>query len=141
MHLSHYFMFCNTHAHVPRSRRVVVTYRGFKSLVFNVELCLGFLVDTTFCVKWLAKLIHADILVQVSGFVMVVLLSEWWLFCPCGGWGQPLWAHAWHTSKLSTISWQIITTHITKPTTALYMVIHFSKQILFQYVNNDFVLV
>ena len=42
---------------------------------------LGFLVDTLFCVKWLARLnifIHADILVVVSEFVVVVILSEWW---------------------------------------------------------------
>ena len=47
-----------------------------------LKLCLGFLVDTLFCVKWLARLsifIHADILVLVSEFVvaMVVILSEW----------------------------------------------------------------
>ena len=48
-----------------------------------LKLCLGFLVDTLFCVKWLARLsifIHADILVLVSGFVVVVILFEWWLF-------------------------------------------------------------
>ena len=42
---------------------------------------LGFLVDTLFCVKWLARLsifIHADISVLVSEFVVVVILSEWW---------------------------------------------------------------
>ena len=46
-----------------------------------LKLCLGFLVDTLFCVKWLARLsifIHADILVLVSEFVVVVILSEWW---------------------------------------------------------------
>ena len=45
-----------------------------------LKLCLGFLVDTLFCVKWLARLsifIHADILVLVNEFV-VVILSEWW---------------------------------------------------------------
>ena len=47
-----------------------------------LKLCLGFLVDTLFCVKWLARLsifIHADILVLVSEFVVVVISSEWWL--------------------------------------------------------------
>ena len=45
-----------------------------------LKLC-RFLVDTLFCVKWLARLsisIHADILVLVSEFVVVVILSEWW---------------------------------------------------------------
>ena len=48
-----------------------------------LKLCLGFLVDTLFCVNWLARLsifIHADILVLVSEFVVVVILSKWWLF-------------------------------------------------------------
>ena len=47
-----------------------------------LKLYLGFLVDTLFCVKWLAILsifIHADILVLVSEFLVVVILSEWWL--------------------------------------------------------------
>ena len=42
-----------------------------------LTLCLGFLVDTLFCVKWLARLsifIHADILVLVSEFVVVVVI-------------------------------------------------------------------
>ena len=39
-----------------------------------LKLCLGFLVDTLFCVKT----IHADILVLVSEFLMVAILSEWW---------------------------------------------------------------
>ena len=46
-----------------------------------LKLCLGFLIGTLFCVKWLARLsifIHADILVLVSEFVVVVILSEWW---------------------------------------------------------------
>ena len=47
-----------------------------------LKLCLGFLVDTLFCVKWLARLsifIHADNLVLVSEVVVVVVvLSEWW---------------------------------------------------------------
>ena len=46
-----------------------------------LKLCLGILVDTLLCVKWLARLsifIHADILVLVSEFVVVVFLSEWW---------------------------------------------------------------
>ena len=46
-----------------------------------LKLCLGFLIDTLFYVKWLARLrifIHADILVLVSEFVVVVILSEWW---------------------------------------------------------------
>ena len=45
-----------------------------------LKLCLGFLVDTLFCVKWLARLsifIHADILVLDSELVVVVILSEW----------------------------------------------------------------
>ena len=55
-----------------------------------LKLCLGFLVETLFCVKWLARLsifIHDDILVLVSEFVVVVvvLLS--------GGCCRPLWAH------------------------------------------------
>ena len=52
-----------------------------------LKLCLGFLVDTLFCVKWLARLsifIHDDIIVLVSEFVVVVILSD------C----QPLWTHA-----------------------------------------------
>ena len=58
-----------------------------------LKLCLGFLVDTLFCVKWLAILsisIHADILVLVSEFVVVVILPEWWLFYQSGGRGRPL---------------------------------------------------
>ena len=34
--------------------------------------------------------IHADILVLVSEFVVVVILSKWWLFYHSGGWGRPL---------------------------------------------------
>ena len=51
-----------------------------------LKLCLGFLVDTLFCVKWLALLsifIYADILVLVSELVVVV----------SGGCCRPLWAH------------------------------------------------
>ena len=58
-----------------------------------LKLCLGFLVDILFYVKWLARLrifIHADILVQVSEFVVVVILSEWWLFYLSGGQCRPL---------------------------------------------------
>ena len=58
-----------------------------------LKLSLGFLVDTLFCVKWLARLsifIHADIVVLVSEFVVVVILSEWWLFYLSGGWCRPL---------------------------------------------------
>ena len=47
-----------------------------------LKLCLEFLVDTLFYVKWLARLsifIHADILVLTSGFLVVAILSEWWL--------------------------------------------------------------
>ena len=58
-----------------------------------LKLCLGFLVDTLFCVKWLARLsifILADILVLVSEFLVVVILSEWWLFYQSSGRGQPL---------------------------------------------------
>ena len=39
----------------------------------------GGYIDTLFCVKWLARLsifIHADILVLVSEFVVMVILSE-----------------------------------------------------------------
>ena len=47
-----------------------------------LKLCLGFLVDILFCVyKVTGKtkhFIHADILVLVSEFVVVVILSEWW---------------------------------------------------------------
>ena len=58
-----------------------------------LKLCLGFLVDTLFCVKWLARLsIFSDILVLVSEFVVVVILSEWWLFMS-GGQCRPLWTH------------------------------------------------
>ena len=48
------------------------------------KLCPGFLVDTL-CVKWLARpsiCINADILVLVSEFVVVVILSEWWRSVP-----------------------------------------------------------
>ena len=51
-----------------------------------LKLCLGFLVDTLLCVKWLARLsifIHADILVQVSEFVVEVIYLS-------GGQCQPL---------------------------------------------------
>ena len=44
-----------------------------------LKLCPGFYVDTLFCVKWLTRLsifIHGDILVLVSEFVVVVILSE-----------------------------------------------------------------
>ena len=47
-----------------------------------LKLCLGFLVGTLFHVKWLARLnifIHADVLVLVSEFIVVAILSEWWL--------------------------------------------------------------
>ena len=44
-----------------------------------VEVCLEFLVDTTFYVKWLAKLNIFIILVLVSEFVVVAILAEWWL--------------------------------------------------------------
>ena len=50
-------------------------------LISMLKLCLGFLLDTLFCVKWLARLsifIHAGILVLVTEFVVVVFLSEWW---------------------------------------------------------------
>ena len=52
------------------------------SLIFVLKLYLGFLVDTMFYIKHLARLsifIHTDILVPVSEFVVVVILSEWWL--------------------------------------------------------------
>ena len=37
--------------------------------------------------------ILADILVLVSEFLVVVVLSKWWLFYQSGGRGRPLWAH------------------------------------------------
>ena len=43
-----------------------------------VVLCLGFLADTMFCVKWLAKLNIFVILALASEFVVVAILSEWW---------------------------------------------------------------
>ena len=43
-----------------------------------VEVCLGFLVDIMFYVKWLAKLNIFVILVLVNKFVVVAILSEWW---------------------------------------------------------------
>ena len=49
---------------------------NLQDLISMFKLCLGFLVDTLFCVEWLARLsifIHADILVLVSGFVVVVI--------------------------------------------------------------------
>ena len=48
----------------------------FHALICMLKLCLGFLVDTLFCVKWLPRLsifIHADILVLISD-------DEWWSF-------------------------------------------------------------
>ena len=54
---------------------------NLQNLISKLSLCLGFLVDTLFCVKWLAKLsifIYVDILVLVSELVVVVILSEWW---------------------------------------------------------------
>ena len=47
-------------------------------MIFNIYAQIIFLVDTLFCVKWPARLsifIHADILVLVSEFVVVVILS------------------------------------------------------------------
>ena len=45
-----------------------------------VKACLGYLVDTMFCVKWIAKLnIFIILVLCVSEFVVVVFLSEWWL--------------------------------------------------------------
>ena len=58
-----------------------------------LKLCLGFLVDTLFHVKWPARLsifTQADILSLVSEFVVVVIISEWWSFCLSGGRCQPL---------------------------------------------------
>ena len=49
-----------------------------------LKLCLGFLVDILFCVKCMpSKTKHSDSLVLVSEFLVVVILSisEWWLFC------------------------------------------------------------
>ena len=67
-----------------------------------LKLCLGFLVDTLFCIKWLARLsifIHADILVLVSEFVVVVILSEWWSH-PCS-------LHCVHELSSSTCDYRI----------------------------------
>ena len=54
-----------------------------------LKMCLRFVVDTLFYVKWLPRLtvfIHADILILVSEFVVVVVvLAEWWLFYMNGG--------------------------------------------------------
>ena len=53
-----------------------------------LKMCLRFVVDTLFYVKWLPRLtifIHADILILVSEFVVVVVLAEWWLFYLNGG--------------------------------------------------------
>ena len=36
---------------------------------------------------------HADILVLVSEFLVVVILSEWWLVPTTANHCQPLWAH------------------------------------------------
>ena len=73
-------------------------YISLKLVIFNMlKLCLGFLVDTLFCVKWLARLsifIHADIIVLVSEFVVVVILSD------C----QPLWTHLLLNLKFVNIS-------------------------------------
>ena len=49
-----------------------------------LKLCLRFLVDILFCVKCMpSKTKHSDSLVLVSEFLVVVILSvsEWWLFC------------------------------------------------------------
>ena len=49
-----------------------------------LKLCLGFLVDTLFCVRWLARpsiFIYTDMLVLVSEFVVVVVILSL-----SGGW-------------------------------------------------------
>ena len=45
-------------------------HKGVLNLRNLISMCLGFLVDTLFCVKWLARLsifIHANILIVCSG--------------------------------------------------------------------------
>ena len=49
-----------------------------------LKLCLGFLVDTLFCVKWLERLsifIVANTLVLVSEFVVVVAINLSGIWC------------------------------------------------------------
>ena len=66
---------------------------NLRNLISMLKLCLGFLVDSLFCIKWLVRLsifIYADILVLISEFVVVVIISEWWLFYLSGGRCRPL---------------------------------------------------
>ena len=53
---------------------------NLRNSISMLKLCLGFLVDTLFCVKWLARLSWSEILV-----VVILSVSEWWLFCLSGG--------------------------------------------------------
>ena len=73
-----------------------------------LKLCLGFLVDTLFYVKWLARLsifIHADILVLVSEFVVVVILSEWWLVPTTVGTSLPsIQVSRYHSLKIKVLT-------------------------------------
>ena len=67
-----------------------------------LKLCLGFFGDTSFCVKWLARLsifIHANILVLVSEFVVVVILSEWWSMPTTVGTSLPMDDHVISTQN------------------------------------------
>ena len=65
---------------------------GFKS---SKLVILNFCAQTIPCkMQFLYKapsiFIYTDILVPVSELVVVVILSEWWLFCLSGGWCRPL---------------------------------------------------
>ena len=60
-------------------------YKGFKISkihdlnIYAQTVSIEFLVDTIFCVWWLARLsifIHANILVLVSEFIVVAIFSE-----------------------------------------------------------------
>ena len=63
-----------------------MSFKSSKLVILNFcAQTLGFLVDTIFFIKHLARLIHADILVPVSEVIVVVILSEWWLFYLSGG--------------------------------------------------------
>ena len=69
----------------PLNLQNLVIFKMYTQTVFR-NPCRYFV-----CVKWLARLsifIHADILVLISEFVVVVILSEWF-----GGHCRPLWAH------------------------------------------------
>ena len=53
-----------------------------------LKLCLEFLVDIVLCkVASKTSFMLIDILVLVSEFVVVAVLSQWWLFYLSGGQG------------------------------------------------------